>query len=95
MKGIWALFADDLLFPLDQSFDKPALHEKDDQDRRQHNKQRAGHGDIPIGNIVHLGNQMLQADHCRGHVRIGCDKQRPEILVPSVNEFDHNQGGNV
>src|ERR1051325_3573348 len=84
-----------LFLRLDEAFYKPALHQQPDQDRRQYREQRRRHDDLPFRLRVAIADHLTNADDdCRHRWRVR-DEQRPQILVPAVDEEDHEERGDV
>jgi hypothetical protein len=84
-----------LFFWIHQTLHKPALHEEYDQNRRQHDNQRAGKRDIPVWQVIGRWYQVLKTDNRGQHFGIGGDEQWPQILVPAIDKLYYNQGGNI
>src|SRR5215471_19594259 len=80
---------------LDQSLDEPFLHQDHDQRGRQHRKHRGGHHEMPLHGSVAAESHTLDADHGRIHLLLGSDEQRPQVLIPPVDEQNHEQSGDV
>ncbi len=82
-----------LLFSFNETAHEQPLHENDNRDRGQHRKNRCRHRQLPFREFVGGGQHFLDAGH-NGLHRILCrDQQRPQILIPAVNELDHEQCG--
>jgi hypothetical protein len=77
--------------PFDEALDEPALHQHDDGGRRQQREHRGGHDEVPFVARIAADDHPLDADHRRVHRLLACDQQRPEVLVPAVDELDHEQ----
>src|ERR1041385_6366860 len=80
-----------LFLRLDEAFDKPELHQQHDQDPRQYREQRRRHDDLSFRLRVAIADHLTNADddcHHRWRVR---DEQRPQILVPAIDEQNDKQ----
>src|SRR5271155_5373337 len=84
-----------LFLRLDQALDEEALHQDDDGDRRQHGEHGGGHRHRPFGQGVMYVDDLFDADDDGLHVVARRDQQRPQILIPAVDEEDHEQGCDV
>ncbi|KAF5295246.1 hypothetical protein FQA39_LY19327 [Lamprigera yunnana] len=80
-----------LFFGIHQAFDEPLLHQHHHQRWRQHGEDGGGHHDVPVHSGFATGQHALDADDDRVHV-FGCGhEQRPQILVPAVDELDDEE----
>src|SRR5581483_5568479 len=79
------------LLRLDQAFDEQPLQQHHDRDRRQHGEHGSRHRDRPFGERVMHVDDLLDADDDGLHVVARRDQERPEILVPAVDEENDEQ----
>jgi hypothetical protein len=75
--------------------DEEPLHRHHHEDRRQHRQHRGRHDHRPVGLVVAGGDHPLDAHDDGVHRRIGGDEQRPEVLVPAVDEQDDEERRDV
>src|SRR5690348_3287168 len=80
---------------VDEALHEPSLHQQHHQRRRQHREHRGGHDEVPFGCLLAARDEQLDADHGGVHVLLGRDQERPQVLVPAVDEQDHEQRGHV
>src|SRR5690606_7263750 len=54
-----------------------------------------GHDKVPFGGGVAASDHALDADDHGVHVFFGGDDERPQVLVPAIDELDDEQGGDA
>src|SRR5690606_24113099 len=84
-----------LFFRVDQALHEPFLHQDDDGRGRQHGQHGGGCEQVPLGHAVAAGEHEADVAHHRVHVFVRGDDQRPELLIPAVDELYHEQGGDA
>ena len=76
-------------------FTKSRCMPDDDQHRRQHRQHHGRHHVVPLRLGVGDVGHALDAHDDRVVALVGGDDQRPEILVPAVDEEDHEERRHV
>src|SRR5690606_9812042 len=84
-----------LLFAVHERLHEVALHDDDDHHRRQQRHDGRGHDQVPLGQLGARGNEPLNADDHHLHVAGRGHHQRPQVLLPAVDEVHHEQGRQV
>ncbi|KAG1648357.1 hypothetical protein GQR58_029893 [Nymphon striatum] len=80
-----------LFLTIDKAANKQPLHADHDNHRWDHRKDRGRHDHRPIRHIVPRREHLFDAHDNRIHLWIGGDQQRPEVLVPAINEQNHKK----
>ena len=80
--------------PFRQTGNEPALHHHHHHDRRQQRQHGRCHHRTPVGLCLHP-DHLDDANHDRIESRIGGDQQRPQVLVPAIDEQDDEQRRDV
>ncbi|KFE34238.1 phenol hydroxylase [Thioclava atlantica] len=84
-----------LFLAVHEAADEEFLHRDHHDHRRDHRKDRRGHDDRPVGDVVPAGEHLLEAHDDGVHLGFGGDQERPEILVPAIDEEDHEERGDI
>jgi hypothetical protein len=80
------------LLGLDQAAHEQPLHEYHHRHRRQHGKDGGRHRQLPFRQFIRRDEHLLDAGDDRLHGILRGDQQRPQILIPAIDELDHEQG---
>src|SRR4051812_10504216 len=87
-----AMFTSATLFlRLDEAAHELPLHHNNDDDRRDHRQHRRAHHPAPVGRAVEHVHHPGDAHDDRVVALVCGDQERPQILVPAVDELDHEQ----
>ena len=82
-------------FGLQQPVHEIALHEKNDQNRGDQGHHGHGHDQVPFRGLRTAGNGGGDShDHDLHFVRAG-GHEGPQVLVPTVDEHDHEESGHA
>ena len=84
-----------LLLDVHQPFHEEPLHQHDHQHRRQSRQHGDRHDQMIERLIVGRRHQALDGDEHGREARVRRHQQRPEVLIPAVDEEDHEQCGNI
>ncbi|MNK57688.1 hypothetical protein D3C87_767500 [compost metagenome] len=71
------------------------MQEGHDEKRRQDDDEGAGQCDVPVRRAVIGGQKRAERHHHRLVGRVGDHQERPEILVPGINEHDGGERQHV
>src|SRR3546814_19835975 len=83
----------ELFFGIDQTLNKPFLHEDDHCHGRNHGQQGGRHDQIPFREAVAAGNHAFDADDDRVHVFVSGVDEGTQVLVPAVDELNDAKSG--
>ena len=60
-----------------------------------HRQKRDHHYQVPLGRLFGGFQHLFDAHHNGEHLLVGGYQQGPQVLVPTVDEQNHEQRGNV